>query len=141
MFRATILTLFAAFLSSCGGKRAPETPSGPGRSERETILEMFARSYVPGRSGQIFVVAEKGNFFLARPDDVYRFMHGGPWDYDVEIPILFHGAPFVRKGVYSGHARQQDIAPTLAAILGLPPPTTMNGRVLQEALGPGSERP
>ncbi|HJS72741.1 MAG TPA: alkaline phosphatase family protein [Vicinamibacteria bacterium] len=141
MFRATILTLLAAFFSSCQGKRAPETPPEPPRTERETILEMFARSYVPGRSGQIFVVAEKGNFFLARPDDVYRFMHGSPWEYDVEIPILFHGEPFVRKGVYSGSARQQDVAPTLAAILGLPAPTTMNGRVLREALTPGGERP
>jgi hypothetical protein len=141
VFRATILILFSAFLPSCQGKRAPAAPSAPPRSERETVLEMFARSYVPGRSGQIYVVAEKGNFFLARPDDVYRFMHGSPWEYDTEIPILFHGEPFIRRGVYSGPARQQDVAPTLAAILGLPAPTTMNGRVLREAISPGSERP
>jgi hypothetical protein len=102
---------------------------------------MFARSYVPGRSGQIFLVAEKGNFFLSRPDDVYRFMHGGPWEYDVEIPILFYGEPFIRKGEYPGAAHQQDVAPTLAAILGLPAPTTMTGRVLTEALTGGNERP
>jgi hypothetical protein len=102
---------------------------------------MFARSYVPGRSGQIFLVAEKGNFFLARPDDVYRFMHGSPWEYDVEIPLLFFGEPFVRKGEYPGPAHQQDVAPTLATILGLPAPTTMTGRVLREALSSGSERP
>jgi hypothetical protein len=81
---------------------------------------MFARSYVPGRSGQIFIVAEQGNFFLSRPDDVYRFMHGSPWDYDVRIPILFHGEPFVRPGVYTGPARQQDIAPTLLFGPGFP---------------------
>ena len=102
---------------------------------------MFARSYVPGRSGQIFLVAEKGHFFLSRPDDVYRFMHGSPWEYDVEIPILLYGEPFVRKGEYPGAAHQQDVAPTLAAILGLPAPTTMTGRVLKEALTGGSERP
>jgi len=102
---------------------------------------MFARSYVPGRSGQIFLVAEKGDFFLSRPDDVYRFMHGGPWEYDVEIPLLFHGEPFVRKGEYPGPAHQQDVAPTLATILGLPPPTTMTGHALTEALSGGSERP
>ncbi|HEY7817123.1 MAG TPA: hypothetical protein VIG29_02815, partial [Vicinamibacteria bacterium] len=83
MPRATILSLLAASLVSCQGtKRAPAAPPEPARSERESFLEMFARSYVPGRSGQIFLVAEKGNFFLARPDDVYRFMHGSPWDYD-----------------------------------------------------------
>jgi hypothetical protein len=142
MLRATILGLFAASLVSCQGtKRAPAAPPEPARSERETFLEMFARSYVPGRSGQIFLVAEKGNFFLARPDDVYRFMHGGPWEYDVEIPILFHGEPFVRRGVYTAAARQQDVAPTLAAVLGLPVPSTMNGRALTEALVSGAERP
>jgi hypothetical protein len=102
---------------------------------------MFARSYVPGRSGQIFVVAEEGNYFLSRPDDVYRFMHGSPWKYDVEIPLLFHGEPFVRSGEYRVLARQQDVAPTLAALIGLPPPSTMNGRVLTEAVSGDAARP
>ncbi len=141
MSRATILLTLLAPLASCTGTRAPEAPAGPARSERERVVEMFARSYVPGRSGQIFLVAEKGDFFLSRRDDVYQFMHGGPWEYDVEIPLLFHGEPFVRRGEYPGPARQQDVAPTLAAILGLPVPTTMTGRALTQALSGGSERP
>src|SRR3990172_6954600 len=119
----TLVLLTVAASVSCHGTRAPKPPPTVARSERETVVEMFARSYVPGRSGQIFVVAEKGNYFLERPDDVYRFMHGSPWEYDVEIPILFYGEPFVRKGEYPGPAHQQDVAPTLASILGLPPPT------------------
>jgi len=141
MSRATILSTLLAVLVSCHGTRAPESPASPARSERETIVEMFARSYVPGRSGQVFLVAEKGDFFLSRPDDVYRFMHGSPWEYDVEIPMVFHGEPFIRRGEYPGPAHQQDVAPTLAAILGLPAPTTMTGRALAEALSGGSERP
>ncbi|MGH9390550.1 MAG: alkaline phosphatase family protein, partial [Vicinamibacteria bacterium] len=141
MSRATLFMTLVAGLVSCHGTRAPEPPERPARSERETVAEMFARSYVPGRSGQVFVVAEQGNFFLSRPDDVYRFMHGSPWEYDIEIPLLFYGEPFVRKGEYPGPAHQQDVAPTLAAILGLPAPTTMTGRVLTEALSGGSERP
>ncbi len=141
MPRATFVLTLAASLLSCHGKRAPEPPAPPARSEREAVLEMFARSYVPGRSGQIFLVAEKGNYFLSRPDDVYRFMHGGPWEYDVEIPLLFHGEPFVRKGEYPGPARQQDVAPTIARLLGLSPPSTMNGRVLGEGLSGTNRRP
>src|SRR3972149_9506875 len=128
MSRATLFMTLVAALVSCQGKRAPEPPASPARSERETVVEMFARSYVPGRSGQIFLVAEKGNFFLERPDDVYRFMHGSPWESDVESPLLFHGPPFVRPGLYPGPAHQQDVAPTLAAILGLPAPTTLTRR-------------
>src|SRR3989304_5427382 len=141
MSRATLFMTLVAALVSCQGKRAPEPPASPARSERETVVEMFARSYVPGRSGQIFLVAEKGNFFLERPGAVYRFMHGSPWGYDVEIPILFHGPPFVRPGVYPGPTKQQDVAPTLATLIGLPPPSTMNRSALSEAISGGSDRP
>jgi len=140
MYRTLVLLTLAASVS-CHGTRAPKPPPTEARSERENVVEMFARSYVPGRSGQIFLVAEKGNFFLERPDDVYRFMHGSPWGYDVEIPLLFHGEPFVRKGEYPGPAHQQDVAPTLAAILGFAVPTTMTGHALTQALTFGSERP
>jgi hypothetical protein len=129
--RSTVLTTILLALVSCSGTRTPKSPLASSRSERDAVLEMFARSYVPGRSGQVFVVAEEGNYFLSRPDDVYRFMHGGPWKYDVEIPLLFHGTP----------ARQQDVAPTLAALMGLAPPSTMSGRVLREALSDAVERP
>src|SRR3990172_12100039 len=141
MSRAFLFTTIVLALASCHGTRAPEPPDRPARSQREAVVEMFARSYVPGRSGQIFLVAEKGDFFLARPDDVYRFMHGSPWEYDVEIPILFHGPPFVRPGLYPGPTKQQDVAPTLATLIGLPPPSTMNGSVLSEAISGGSDRP
>src|SRR3990172_6661987 len=141
MSRATLFMTLVTALTSCHGTRSPEPPERPARSERETVVEMFARSYVPGRSGQIFLVAEKGNFFVERRDDVYRFMHGSPWGYDVEIPLLFHGEPFVRKGEYPGPAHQQDVAPTLAAILGFAVPTTMTGHALTQALTFGSERP
>src|SRR3990172_8309303 len=120
MSRATLFMPLVSALTSCHGTRSPEPPERPARSERETVVEMFARSYVPGRSGQIFLVAEKGNFFLERPDDVYRFMHGSPWEYDVEIPLLVHGPPFVRPGGYPRPPKQQDGAPPPAAPLRLP---------------------
>ena len=72
------------------GSRAPS-------GQREQWLEMFARGYFPGRSGQIFVVPREGEVITER-DPLYRFMHGSPWDYDTHIPILFYGAPFIRQG-------------------------------------------
>jgi predicted AlkP superfamily pyrophosphatase or phosphodiesterase len=102
---------------------------------------MFARAYFPGRAAQVFVVPERGDFLVNRNDEVYQFMHGSPWSYDVEIPILFYGTPFIRAGSYAGAARQQDVAPTIAAVLGLPVPPSMSGRVLSEALQGGTERP
>ena len=57
------------------------------------------------------------------------YMHGSPWPYDVAIPLIFAG-PAVKSGVYPGAASQQDVAPTLAAALGLRMPPTATGQVL-----------
>jgi len=102
-------------------------------AERQRWLRMFARGYFPGRSGQIFVVPREGDVITDR-DPLYGFMHGSPWDADVHIPLLLHGAPFVTPGVHGGPARQQDVAPTLAAAVGAPAVATMTGRVLREAV-------
>jgi hypothetical protein len=142
-----ILTAFVllAFSLSChtrGGATAPPPAPKPAvDSERARFLEMFARAYFPGRAAQIFVVPERGDFLVNRNYEVYRFMHGSPWDYDVDIPMLFYGPPFIRAGKYAGAARQQDVAPTVAAVLGLPVIPAMSGRVLSEALEDGAERP
>jgi hypothetical protein len=93
---------------------------------------MFARGYFPGRSGQLFIVPREGDVITDR-DPLYKFMHGSPWEYDVHIPILLNGAPFVKPGVYAEPALQQDVAPTIAALIGATlPPTT--GRPLARAI-------
>ena len=101
---------------------------------------MFARGYFPGRSGQVFVVPKQGDIVTYK-DPLYPFMHGSPWDYDTRIPILFYGAPFVKSGAFSGAAKQQDIAPTLGAIVGVPAPATYTGRVLTEAIAGATAKP
>ena len=56
---------------------------------RQRFLEMFARAYFPGRTGQLLIVPREGDF-ITRPTDV-AFMHGSPWTYDVAIPLMFAG--------------------------------------------------
>ena len=101
---------------------------------------MFARSYFPGRSGQVFVVPKQGWFVTSR-DSLYKFMHGSPWDYDTRIPVLLSGAPFIKGGQFTAPARQQDVAPTVGALIGAPVIPTYTGRVLTEAIAAGSSRP
>jgi predicted AlkP superfamily pyrophosphatase or phosphodiesterase len=101
---------------------------------------MFARAYFPGRSGQVYVVPKQGWFVTSR-DPLYNFMHGSPWEYDVRIPILFSGAPFVKGGSYATPATQQDIAPTIGAMIGASPLPTYTGHVLTDAIAAGSGRP
>jgi hypothetical protein len=97
---------------------------------------MFARSYFPGRSGQVFVVP-KERWFVTRRDPLYRFMHGSPWDYDTHIPVLLYGPPFIKAGPFNAPAKQQDVAPTVGALIGATPLPTYTGRILTEALAGG----
>ena len=112
----------------------------PASPNRQSWLDQFARGYFPGRSGQIFLVAREGDFVVDR-DPLYAFMHGSPWEYDTHVPLLFHGPPFVNQIVSHEFVTQQDVAPTLAALLGTGPPATAVGRPLGQALAETKARP
>jgi type I phosphodiesterase/nucleotide pyrophosphatase len=120
MFRSVALVLLlAASTVGTAQVRSPTTAE---------ILNMFARNYVPGRSGQIFIAPRQGEV-ITRDEPTALYMHGSPWPYDTDIPIFFVG-PQVTPGVRTGPARQQDVAVTLAAALGVAMPATATGRVL-----------
>ena len=121
-----------AMLSGQPGERSSSAirlkkPADATAAARQRILDMFVRAYFPGRSGQLLVVPREGDF-LTRPDPDVAYMHGSPWPYDVSIPLMFAG-PAVKAGMYTMPAAQQDVAPTLAAALGVSIPTA-TGRVL-----------
>ncbi len=59
--------------------------------------------------------------------------HGSVHDYDTHIPLLFMG-PMIKPGIYNRPVRTVDIAPTLAAALGIMPIEPVDGRVLTEIL-------
>jgi hypothetical protein len=99
-------------------------------AERGELMELVARGYYPGRSGQILFVPEPEDFFLRQPMGFYRFMHGSPWEYDRHIPLLFYGPGLVSPGNHTETAHQQDIAATLLSRVGIIPAATMSGRAL-----------
>jgi predicted AlkP superfamily pyrophosphatase or phosphodiesterase len=59
--------------------------------------------------------------------------HGSPHDADSHVPLIFYGPPF-RPGRYDGFVRTVDLAPTLAAALGVRPTEKLDGVVLKQAL-------
>jgi arylsulfatase A-like enzyme len=59
--------------------------------------------------------------------------HGTPYSYDAHIPLILMG-PGVIPGTYHQHAALNDLAPTLAALIGVEAPSGSSGRVLHEAL-------
>lgn len=132
------LPALLVLLAACGAPGGGA--SGPSAGQRAEWLEGFARGWFPGRSGHIFLVAREGEFITTR-DESSAFMHGSPWDADARLPLLLHGPRQVLPGEYDGPARQQDLVPTLGALLDLPRLPTHTGRVLDEALRPGAPRP
>ena len=151
------IALAALFSAACASTSRTTGPAAPGASAppsgpaaasspareatgRQRWLEMFARGYFPGRSGQVFVVPREGDVITER-DPLYNFMHGSPWAYDSHIPILFYGQPFITKGEFKEPVSQQDIAPTLGAIIGAAPAQTYTGRVQRQALASTAEIP
>ena len=141
--RAFLLFLSLA-AAACHATSAPSTPETtppiPAAADRQAWLDQFARGYFPGRSGQIFLVPREGDFVVDR-DPWYAFMHGSPWTYDTHVPLLFHGAPFIKQGVSNDRVTQQDVVPTLAALLGTAPPATALGQPLRQALAATGARP
>lgn len=57
--------------------------------------------------------------------------HGTPYNYDSHVPLVFLG-PGIRPGLYHQRASINDLASTLATILGVETPSGSNGRVLSE---------
>ncbi len=70
----------------------------------------------------------------------YPASHGSPFGYDTHVPVIFMG-PGIRAGTYDESIAVNDIAPTLATMLGLETPSGSAGRVLTEILAHSSKQP
>lgn len=76
-------------------------------------LQLTRNNFVPGRSGDLLVMAEP--YWLAQATGT---THGTPYGYDRRVPVLFAGAG-ITPGRYMVPASPADIAPTLAELAGL----------------------
>jgi predicted AlkP superfamily pyrophosphatase or phosphodiesterase len=99
-----------------------------------SLPERINESYVPDRSGDVFVVFKPhASFGIPTSPTSGVAGHGTPWDYDRQVPILFWW-----KGVTpdrrSEPAETVDIAPTLAAIAAVPTPA-VDGKCLTSVAG------
>ncbi|WP_408590354.1 alkaline phosphatase family protein [Novosphingobium sp.] len=103
-----------------------------------TLLQRARASFYAPRSGDFVVLLQRGVVALPKPGPGYVATHGSPWDYDRRVPMLFW-----RKGMAGfeqpSPVETVDIAPTLAALIGLNVPAgTFDGRCLDLDAGAGS---
>ncbi len=95
------------------------------------VLEQIQRNFHASRSGDIYIVQEP-YWFLFDKGPVAA-MHGSPWRYDTHVPMIFAGAT-IRSQTVHRLVHPVDVAPTIAAFLGMTPPSSAQGRPLQEVL-------
>ncbi|KMS54318.1 alkaline phosphatase [Novosphingobium barchaimii LL02] len=105
-----------------------KVPSGHPQDWSE--IEIVAASFDPTRSGDVLMMTKRAVVPGTKAVPGYTATHGSPWDYDRRVPMLFW-----RKGQVRMEQAQPvetvDIAPTLAALVGLSEPAgTWDGRCL-----------
>ena len=61
--------------------------------------------------------------------------HGSAWTYDTNVPLMLYGKRWFEPGKQGRAAFVADLAPTLAHVLDIRPPSASEGRVLEEILG------
>lgn len=96
------------------------TPDAP-------FLAAERRSYFPQRSPDVMAVPRPGWMFTTYATGT---THGSPHEYDTHVPILFYGPRWVKPGRVDAPVEVVDIAPTLAAMLGIAAPSSCEGRSL-----------
>lgn len=96
-----------------------KTPLPSGNPQDWSLKDRARASYHPGRSGDVVMLLDRAITPIPEPfPGTYVATHGSAWDYDRRVPILFW-----RRGMRGFEQPQPvetvDIAPSLAAVLGL----------------------
>ena len=102
----------------------------PSRSEADLYLRLFQNGFYEPRSPHLTVLLKQHIYLSNLAGGIG---HGTAYDYDRHVPIVFMG-PGIERGSYAVPAGPEDIAPTLALILGLQLPREQDSRLLVEML-------
>ncbi len=102
------------------------------------LNQAILNNFNPNRSGDIYVVFEPHWFINDFDGLTVATTHGSPWRYDTYVPIVFAGAGIPAQQVQR-RVLTVDVAPTLAAFLGIKPPSGAAGVPLVEVFS-GQEK-
>jgi predicted AlkP superfamily pyrophosphatase or phosphodiesterase len=99
-------------------------------TSQDTLGRPVAVSFDPERSGDIALVTAEYSFFSGGTTGT---THGSPYAYDRRVPLIFFGYG-ISRSLYEKPCRPNDIAPTIASILGLSPPEGSDGVALSAVI-------
>lgn len=97
-------------------------------SAQDDVARRVRNGFNWQRGADVFVVLDPYWMFSPRGTT-----HGTVFDYDTHVPVIFMG-PGIKAGHFDETIAPNDIAPTLATLLGVETPSGSSGRVLAEAL-------
>ena len=97
-----------------------------GKAMEDEIGRRVMNGFYERRGADIFVLLEPYWMFSA-----HGTTHGSVFDYDTHVPVIFMG-PGIKAGRFDETIAVNDIAPTLATLLGIATPSGSAGRVLAE---------
>ncbi|HEY9777349.1 MAG TPA: alkaline phosphatase family protein [Planktothrix sp.] len=100
-----------------------QLPNGP-------FLDRVRKSYYWGRSGELYILPKPGYIFSS---ELNGTVSGSPYNYDSHVPLFIMGCG-VRAGKYAAKVSPADIAPTIAAVMGIDPPSLCEGSAISECL-------
>jgi hypothetical protein len=100
------------------------------RRSADPYIELYRNSFYAARSPHLLVRLKK---YVYLNDRLGGTGHGSPYDYDRHVPIIFMGSG-IKPGKYPTACGPEDIAPTLARLLGIEYPKEPDSRLLLEML-------
>jgi predicted AlkP superfamily pyrophosphatase or phosphodiesterase len=127
--RQEVASAMAAQLTREAGIHLAITPGDVATTPASDLLIRVANNIHPVRSGDIYIVQEP--YWFNFDKGPVAAMHGSPWNYDTHVPVIFAGTGIPSRIVYR-EVQPADVAPTLAALLGMSPPASAQGSVLPE---------
>jgi hypothetical protein len=97
-----------------------------GYAMEDQVGRRVANGFYQRRGADVYVLLEPYWIYSARGTT-----HGTAFSYDAHVPVIFMG-PGIRAGRFDEQITVNDIAPTLATLLGIETPSGSVGRVLSE---------
>ncbi|MGH7678963.1 MAG: alkaline phosphatase family protein [Gemmatimonadaceae bacterium] len=127
----SILNAFAAAVKQVPGVARVDRMSALRRADfaLDPIARRWAHQYPENSPIDLAITLTRYTYWGNLPGAT----HGSPYDQDAHVPIIFYG-PWAKPGRYNEFVRTVDIAPTLAAMIGVAPSEKLDGLVLMKAV-------
>jgi predicted AlkP superfamily pyrophosphatase or phosphodiesterase len=98
----------------------------PGEPDADAFHGMMRLAAPPGRTALVFVRQEPRVVLVEKKHLGHGTDHGSVYSYDRRVPFIIAG-PGVKRGPSPIPVDVRDVAPTLAYLLGVPPPDACEG--------------